>query len=1714
MGAMQPLGQMVIELGLDSANFASGMKGAEQRIKSSMIEMKAHLNIMGRSGKEIDALSAKQSGLTKVIAAQNVKVSLAKETYDACRAAVEKNTGSGQENKDALIKARNEYVKAIGELGSYENQLKDVTVRLTAMESSLYQTGTAMVSLGTSLTKVGDTASKVGSALTAGIAMPVLAIGAYAVKTTADFDKSMSQVSAVSGAVGEDFSQLREKAREMGEKTKFSAKEAADAMNYMAMAGWKTGDMLDGVEGIMNLAAASGEDLAITSDIVTDALTGFGKSAADSGRLADIMAAASSNSNTNVSMMGETFKYCTPIAGALGFSMEDTAEAIGLMANSGIKASMAGTSMRSIMNNLSSDVTLTGDSFGKLMVRTQESDGSMRELNEILADCRSGFSTMTDAEKVANAEAIVGRNAMSGFLALMNAAPADIEKLNDAIANSDGAAKAMAETMQDNLAGQLVILKSQTDELAISFGDILVPKVREIVSGIQGAVDSFNQMDEGTRELIVNVGLFAATVGPAVLVVGKLTSGIGAAVSTIGKGMNSFALWAAELTHTTTATAAQTAATVSSTAATQANTGVTAGNTAGLMAKTAKTIADTVATKAHEAAEKIKNVTIAAGNGTLTAQAAALNASILSNIKNTAATAAHTVAEKARGLAMGMSTTGFTVQTVAIVAQTVATNACAVGIGVLSAALKLLLGPVGWIIAGITALVAGVVAVVKWLNKETEASKQLTAETEELAKANDSLVESMGTSSSMYDDNVKAIKSEAGAAKTLTDKIAELSKIENKSASQKKELQLYVGMLNQSMEGLNLQYDAQSDALSMATEEVYAQITALEKQAQTQAAQERMTEILKEQITAGEQLTLVQEKITEVTENDSLKNAERKTILEDLTGQEAALQEQLSSLGDSYAYVTDIVVQSAQAESEAVTENTQTILEAYQSIGGAYEDLGERQKQAIDGITNSYEVMSGKLSDLTEQIKLDNETTWEEIQKNQEDTIAKTEEFSQLYAELMQAGISESYLNAIGATGPESIPLLKDMISKGTDTVLQSQSDWQEAYGVIGNTLVDSLELDDTVGGALKEYILGESGVYGTLKGAVAEADLNALGKSITEGVSKGILDNTDGLETSVTGMASDTTDAAEEAWGIHSPSRVFAEIGKNLMRGLVQGISSHEGAVYAKAESVANKVTATVKQALDIHSPSRVMRDEVGKNIAIGIAEGITQNADYAKKSAEEIASAILQSAKTKLDNTKVYTELTLADEAAYWDQVRKQVTDGTQAKIDADKQYFQAKQSLNQKMASLEQAYADNTKKIYSDLDKNIQAAQDAYTNKLTSKTQSIAGSMGLFNKFTAETKLSTADLLGNLKSQVNGLQDWSKNLKELENRGISGDMLEELRGMGTSAAGEIALLTELTDEELDEYISLWKQKQRLARKEAKKELAPILEETEEQIAQMRITASKGLDEYKNEYVSAMTEIGVQMQTPLSQLQTALTNTMANVIQMVAGTVSDEADKPSNVSQFKGLAESVKLASQSLPTDFTSIGQDTISGMIHGLQNKTGSLYQTMSEIVRGAIQTAKDEAQIHSPSKVMMSLGSYMMEGFGIGMEQMQGYVNGISSMSVGKAVDKYRAGIETYSRHGGISSRLPELQYALTDKNGVMQSIGKALHTLRMQQDGETVSKEPDKNEGMMNQLLDTNNQMVKLLQVIADKNLNIDKKSMTEAVSGESGVMKFTKVRFT
>lgn len=505
---------ITVEIGGDTTGLDKALKSVNTTIKNTQSSLKDVNKLLKLDPSNTELLSQKQKLLKDAIGATKEKLDSLKAAQEQAKAQLESGD-LGQDKYDAL---QREIIETEEELKRLQEQAATTSTSLAKID----EVGQKMESVGNSIAGAGKSMMP--------LTLAIGGVGTAAVKTAADFDAGMSQVAAISGATGDDLEALRDKAREMGSKTKFSASEAASAMEYMAMAGWKTGDMLGGIEGIMNLAAASGEDLATTSDIVTDALTAFGLSAEDSGHFADILAAASSNANTNVSMMGETFKYCAPIAGALGFSAEDTAEAIGLMANAGIKSTQAGTALRTIMNNLTGEVKISGKAIGDVTIATTNADGSMRDLSDILADCRTAFSGLSESEKAQAAETLVGKNAMSGFLALMNAAPEDIDKLSNAIDNCDGTAESMAATMQDNLAGQLTILKSQLEELAISFGEILMPAIRSIVSHIQGFIDKLNGMDESQKKAIITIGLVVAAIGPLLVIIGTVISKVGVAM--------------------------------------------------------------------------------------------------------------------------------------------------------------------------------------------------------------------------------------------------------------------------------------------------------------------------------------------------------------------------------------------------------------------------------------------------------------------------------------------------------------------------------------------------------------------------------------------------------------------------------------------------------------------------------------------------------------------------------------------------------------------------------------------------------------------------------------------------------------------------------------------------------------------------------------------------------------------------------------------------------------------------------------------------------------------------------------------------------------------------------------------------------------------------------------------------------------------------------
>lgn len=559
---------LTIEIGGNTTKLQAALKGVNTQIRSTTTSLRDVDRLLKFNPGNTELLRQKQQLLAKSIQDTNEKLKTLKETQRQMDAAgVDKNS--------------DEYQRLRREIIETENKLKSLNMEFknfgSVASQAIIAAGEKMQQVGQQIKAVGDSIASVGSKMTRTVTAPILGIGTAAVKTAADYEAAMSEVRAITGASDDDFQQLSDTAREWGTNSVFSASEVADAYKYMGMAGWDATQMLEGLPGVLNLAAASGEDLGTVSDIVTDGLTAFGYGAKDAAHFADVLAAAATSSNTNVSMMGESFKYAAPVAGALGYSVDDVAVALGLMANSGIKASQAGTTLRTVLQNMTNPTDSMAAAMDALGVSLDDGNGNMYSFMEIMEQLRAGFGQLkipqeeflsqmeqldaafddgtmsekeyTDAQaalmeraygaegalKAQNAAMLGGARSMSGLLAIVNASDEDFASLTESIRGSSGAAERMADTMQDNLAGELKKLKNNLKELGISFGNVMLPAIKKVVGGIQDLIKKLQNLTPKQREQVVKIAAIAAAIGPALLAVGKLTSAFGTLVTGAGK---------------------------------------------------------------------------------------------------------------------------------------------------------------------------------------------------------------------------------------------------------------------------------------------------------------------------------------------------------------------------------------------------------------------------------------------------------------------------------------------------------------------------------------------------------------------------------------------------------------------------------------------------------------------------------------------------------------------------------------------------------------------------------------------------------------------------------------------------------------------------------------------------------------------------------------------------------------------------------------------------------------------------------------------------------------------------------------------------------------------------------------------------------------------------------------------------------------------------
>lgn len=525
-----------IDLSMKDMGVQRSISEIKRSFKGLNADLKLSNNNFKYSEKSLNSYKLRTRELSQAVKESKANVAALKAKYqEAARA-------SGVNSKKAA-QLRQEYSRQADNLNYLQNELDQTRDKYREMiavsKSSVGRLGQTFSEIGPKIKSIGDSMKSVGRNMSLHVTAPIVAGFGAAMKKSIDFDDTMRKVKATSGATGDEFNQLRTKALQMGRDTKFTASESAEAMNYMALAGWDTKDMLKGVGGVMDLAAASGEDLASVSDIVTDNLTAFGMKAKDSTHFADVLAQTSSKANTDVRGLGDAFKYAAPVAGALGYTVEDTSIAIGLMSNAGIKGEKAGTALRTMFTNLSKPTKAMKDEMDKLGISITDSNGEMLPMRDVMDQLRTKMGGLSKDQQAAAASTIFGKEAMSGALAVINASDEDYKKLTKSIDGSNGASKRMANEMEGGIGGAMRKMKSAIESLAISLGDALAPMLYKVAKWITSLANKFSNLPTGVQKTIAVVGLLAAAIGPLLMVFGVMASTIGTAITVLGSLMTS-----------------------------------------------------------------------------------------------------------------------------------------------------------------------------------------------------------------------------------------------------------------------------------------------------------------------------------------------------------------------------------------------------------------------------------------------------------------------------------------------------------------------------------------------------------------------------------------------------------------------------------------------------------------------------------------------------------------------------------------------------------------------------------------------------------------------------------------------------------------------------------------------------------------------------------------------------------------------------------------------------------------------------------------------------------------------------------------------------------------------------------------------------------------------------------------------------------------------
>jgi len=1543
---------------------------AKQASKQTESSAKKAGNAVKQAGKSAET-SVKSTGKQVESTAKQTGNSIASSAKSA-----EKQVETASKQTSEQVKKNN---KEIGE-----------SSKTASEQSAQYWTG------------AGSKIKSILSTITAATATGAVAAGTAAINAGRSFEAGMSEVKAISGASRKDLEALTNKAKEMGATTKFSATQASEGLKYMAMAGWNSQQMIAGLPGVMNLAAASGENLGTVSDIVTDALTAMGLKASDSAHFADVLATAASSSNTNVAMMGETFKYAAPVAGALGYNIEDLAQAIGLMGNAGIKSSQAGTSLRSILTRLAKPPKDCANAMEDYGISIKNSDGSMKSLMEVMENMRDSLQGLPKDEQSAAAAALGGQEAMSGLLAIVNASESDFNKLSKAIDNASGVAQDQADIMNDNLQGALYELGSAAESAGIELYDNIKEPAKKAVRAAATEIRSLSTtikhdgikaiVPEETITTVKNLGDAAKSVG------GGGLKALGAAAQFAGENIQVVLPLAAGLLTVvkgyTVIKNITTAFTATQAAMAGASTGMTLLGTA-VKLFTGETIAATTATG-------LLNAGIAALGGPLGiailaggALTAGLVAYSLTQKKST--TEADKFAQSCKKLKKEQDEVADSIRSMKKENENNVSEVRTQGVQAdnLLSKLKSLIS--------IQKKDAGTKQQIK------STVQQLNDILPDLNLQYDEQKDKLNKSTAAIEKNIKALKEQAMAKayqsgmESAAEKVAE-AEVANQNATEK-----YTEALEKK-NAAQEKFDKleKEKGLGSGNKELAKAAEDLMKYEKSlQTTEKALDKSEKNLDTANKELATYSDKFTTQTNySDFLSNLDKlakdagikakkipETVLENIK----AGNYKAPTTGDGLKRLINLdgLIQQAQ---EAGIEIPQYLLQGisdgsinFQSainqmntlldFSSAAEKAGISGKEIPEELAQS--IMQGKISvdEAINQLLSGSEEKMAKIKKNVEDigngkikginTSAYTSSLntvsqkakstakdtdksnkdikknSKLKGTNNTAAAKQTY-GAYKTEGEKAKNTVKktgkELGKSGATSVASTTSQWKSAGSKNAKSYISGIASQK--GAAQKAgKTLSTSAKTGASSG---KAGFVSAGRNMAAGIASGIHSGTPFVTAAARSAVRAAVKAAQKAGEIKSPSRVMKnEVGKYLPLGMAAGIKDNTDSVVNASRSMcASALTASADE-LDIHSPSRKFKNIIGKNIPKGIAKGVRESKSELVGEMESVVNEALSAAQNASKNGN-------------YSEIGSNLLSGLSTSLSTSKS--RSSETIQEIISQQEEALSNANQKKEEKLQNKI----DKLGSKKANKKQKAALKKKLKQMKASDKKQESQLKTAGEKAAAAYNDAFEKESARITK--IAEERIQKLSETYQTQYNDIKSKMDTLTEKQQSWGNVYDLKQNIADikryQENLKDLeGRIPESMMNKILGMNMDeATAYMDWFRGMAPSEQKKYLSDWKTIYSSSESFSKNFFADDFAKIQ----------------KEYEAQLKDATDELYAQMSQIGTNIAKGLTAGMNSESRNLSKTMKKICSNIIKTAKKELKIKSPSRVFKQIGIHNIEG----------------------------------------------------------------------------------------------------------------------------------------